>query len=273
MARVFEGERTFLHPVLRPLERLIYRLSGVREDVEQHWTQYAGALLAFSIAKFVFTYLIQRLQGFLPLNPQGFSTASAATGATPMTPDLAFNTAVSFMTNTNWQSYVGETTMSYFVQMTALTVQNFTSAAAGIAIAIALVRGFARQETKTIGNFWVDITRATVYVLLPIAFVGGAALRVAGRHSELGCLHAGHDGRRRDADDRAGAGRLAGSHQAARHERRRVLQRELGASVRESDAAVDDAADPPDLRDSGGADLHVRHDGADRGRAGRSSRR
>ena len=164
MARVFGGERTFLHPVLRPLERLVYRLGGIREDVDQRWTQYAAALLAFSIAKFVFTYLIQRLQGFLPLNPQGF-------GAPQVSPDLAFNTAVSFMTNTNWQAYGGESTLSYFVQMTALTVQNFTSAAAGIAVAIALVRGFARQEANTIGNFWVDMTRATVYVLLPLAFV------------------------------------------------------------------------------------------------------
>src|SRR5262245_37508951 len=147
MTRVFDGERTVLHPVLRPLEVLIYRLSGIREEVEQHWTHYAGSVLAITVAKFVLTYLIQRLQGFLPLNPQGFSTAHAAQGATPMTPDLAFNTAVSFMTNTNWQSYVGETTVSYFVQMTALTVQNFTSAAAGIAIALALVRGFARQES------------------------------------------------------------------------------------------------------------------------------
>jgi K+-transporting ATPase ATPase A chain len=171
MARLFEGQRTFLHPVLRPLEAAIYRLSGVREDLEQRWTAYAGALLAFSAVKFVFTYLIQRLQGFLPLNPQGFGTASAASGATPMTPDLAFNTAVSFVTNTNWQSYVGETTMSYFAQMTALTVQNFTSAAAGIAIAIALVRGFARHGSKTIGNFWVDVTRATVYLLLPLSLV------------------------------------------------------------------------------------------------------
>src|SRR5690349_9057244 len=110
MARVFEGERTFLHPLLRPLERIIYRLSGVREDVEQHWTSYAGALIAFSIAKFLFTYLIQRLQGFLPLNPQGFGTAMAPQNATALTPDLAFNTAVSFVTNTNWQSYGGETT-------------------------------------------------------------------------------------------------------------------------------------------------------------------
>jgi K+-transporting ATPase ATPase A chain len=171
MARIFEGERTFLHPLLRPLERVIYRLSGVREDVEQHWTGYAGALLAFSIAKFVFTYLIQRLQGFLPLNPQGFSTAHAPQGAAALTPDLAFNTAVSFVTNTNWQAYGGETTLSYFVQMAALTVQNFTSAAAGVAVAIALVRGFARQEKKTIGNFWVDMTRATVYILLPLSLV------------------------------------------------------------------------------------------------------
>jgi len=171
MAHVFEGERTFLHPLLRPLERIIYRLSGVREEVEQRWTQYAGAVLAFSIAKFAFTYLIQRLQGFLPLNPQGFSTAHPAAGATALTPDLAFNTAVSFITNTNWQAYSGESTVSYFVQMTALTVSNFTSAAAGIAIAIAIVRGFARREAKTIGNFWVDVTRSTVYILLPIALV------------------------------------------------------------------------------------------------------
>jgi K+-transporting ATPase ATPase A chain len=171
MARVFEGERTFLHLLLRPLERVIYRLGGVREDVEQHWTGYAGALLAFSVAKFLFTYLIQRLQGFLPLNPQGFSTAHAPQGATALTPDLAFNTAISFVSNTNWQAYGGETTLSYFVQMAALTVQNFTSAAAGMAIAIALVRGFARQQQKTIGNFWVDMTRATVYILLPISLV------------------------------------------------------------------------------------------------------
>jgi K+-transporting ATPase ATPase A chain len=171
MARVFEGERTFLHAVLRPIERVIYRLAGVREDVEQHWTGYAAALIAFSIAKFVFTYVIQRAQGFLPLNPQGFGTAHAPQAATALTPDLAFNTAVSFVTNTNWQAYGGETTLSYFVQMAALTVQNFTSAAAGMAIAIALVRGFARQEKKTIGNFWVDMTRATVYILLPLSLV------------------------------------------------------------------------------------------------------
>jgi K+-transporting ATPase ATPase A chain len=169
MARVFEGERTFLHPALRWLERLTYRSIGVREDAEQSWTHYAASLLSFSIFGFVFVYLLQRLQGVLPLNPQGF-------GAGNVTPDLAFNTAVSFTTNTNWQAYSGEATLSYLVQMAALTVQNFASAAAGMAIAIALVRGFAREQRATIGNFWVDVTRATVYVLLPISILGALFL-------------------------------------------------------------------------------------------------
>jgi K+-transporting ATPase ATPase A chain len=166
MAKVFEGERTFMHPILRWLEVLAYKLIGVREEVEQRWTQYAAALLSFSIFGFLLTYAIQRLQGFLPLNPQGF-------GAAQVPPDLAFNTASSFITNTNWQSYSGESTLSYFVQMSVLTVQNFASAAAGVAVAIALIRGFVRQEKKTVGNFWVDVTRATLYVLLPLSIVAG----------------------------------------------------------------------------------------------------
>jgi len=166
MARVFEGERTFMHPVLRWLEVLTYKVIGVREEVEQRWTQYTAALLSFSIFGFLLTYALQRLQGVLPLNPQGFGTAQVS-------PDLAFNTAASFVTNTNWQAYTGEATMSYFVQMAALAVQNFASAAAGIAVAIALVRGFARQEKKTVGNFWVDVTRATLYVLLPLSIIAG----------------------------------------------------------------------------------------------------
>jgi K+-transporting ATPase ATPase A chain len=176
MARVFAGERTFLHPVLRPFERLVYRLVGVKEDAEQRWTQYCGAVLAFSFFSFLFVYLLQRLQGMLPFNPMGFGTSSAPQNATALTPDLAFNTAVSFTTNTNWQSYVGETTMSYLVQMAALAVQNFASAAAGIAIAIALIRGFARQKVNTIGNFWVDLTRCTVYILLPVSVLGALFL-------------------------------------------------------------------------------------------------
>src|SRR5450759_3464598 len=155
----------------RPLERLIYWLGGVREDEEQSWIRYAASLISLSIFSFLFVYLLQRLQGFLPLNPMHFSTSQAPTGATPMTPDLAFNTAVSFVTNTNWQSYSPDTTMSYLTQMAALAVQNFVSAAVGIAIAVALIRGFARHTAKTIGNFWVDVTRCTLYILLPICML------------------------------------------------------------------------------------------------------
>jgi len=169
MANLFEGRKTFLHRVLRPLEVLIYKLIGVNETTEQRWTQYTAALLAFSIFSFLFVYLLQRLQGVLPLNPQSF-------GAGQVSPDLAFNTAVSFVTNTNWQAYSGEATFSYLVQMAALTVQNFASAAAGIAVAIALTRGFARQQVNSLGNFWVDLTRAVVYVLLPISLVAALFL-------------------------------------------------------------------------------------------------
>ena len=168
MYRLFEGERTFLHPILYPLEKLIYRIGGVNENEEQSWIQYAASTISLSMFSFLFVYLLQRWQGHLPFNPAHFSTPQAPQTATPMTPDLAFNTAVSFMTNTNWQSYSPETTVSYFVQMAALAVQNFVSAAAGMAVAVALIRGFARHTAKTIGNFWVDVTRWTLYLLLPI---------------------------------------------------------------------------------------------------------
>ncbi len=171
MYRVFEGERTFLHPVFGPLERLIYRLSGIHDDVEQSWIGYSASMISFSIFSFLAVYLLQRLQGHLPLNPMHFSTPQAPQSATPMTPDLAFNTAVSFMTNTNWQAYSPDTTVSYLTQMAALAVQNFASAAVGIAVAVALIRGFARHTAKTIGNFWVDVTRCTLYILLPISIV------------------------------------------------------------------------------------------------------
>jgi potassium-transporting ATPase potassium-binding subunit len=169
MVRVFQGQRTFLHPALRWLEVLTYKVTGVREDVEQRWTGYTASLLSFSIFGFLIVYLLQRAQGILPFDPQHFNAGNVS-------PDLAFNTAASFVTNTNWQAYSGESTLSYFVQMAGLTVQNFASAAAGIACAIALVRGFARQEVRTIGNFWVDVTRATVYVLLPLSFVAALFL-------------------------------------------------------------------------------------------------
>jgi K+-transporting ATPase ATPase A chain len=177
MARLFEGERTFLSPVLRPIERGIYRLCGVKPDEEQHWTTYTIAMLAFSVAGFVSLYLIQRLQAVLPFNPQGWAA---------VTPDLSFNTSISFVTNTNWQSYAGETTMSYLVQMLGLTVHNFLSAATGIALALALIRGFARRSAKTLGNFWVDLTRCTLYVLLPMSIVMALFLVWQGVPQNLG---------------------------------------------------------------------------------------
>ncbi len=178
MTKLFAGERTFLHPVLRPLEKLTYRLCRIHETSEQRWTQYAASLIAFSFMSFIFAYVIQRLQGYVPaiLNPLHFGSAKGPTGATPVTTDLAFNTAVSFVTNTNWQSYAGESTYSHFVQMTALTVQNFVSAAVGVAVSIALIRGFARKQVNNIGNFWVDIVRATLYVFLPLALLGALFL-------------------------------------------------------------------------------------------------
>jgi K+-transporting ATPase ATPase A chain len=167
MAKVFAGERTFLHRVLRPLEVGLYKLCGIDENGEQHWTRYAGSMLAFSLVGILFSYVLLRIQQWLPLNPQGLANVG---------PDLSFNTAVSFGTNTNWQSYVPETTMSYVSQMIALATHNFWSAASGICVAIAFARGFARHSTKTLGSFWVDFTRSTVYVLLPLAVVGALLL-------------------------------------------------------------------------------------------------
>jgi potassium-transporting ATPase potassium-binding subunit len=162
MARVFQGERTFLHPVIGPLERALYRAAGVKQDDEMKWQTYALAMLAFNMAGLLAVYVLQRIQGALPLNPLGL-------GAVP--PDLAFNTAVSFASNTNWQSYAGENTLSYLTQMLGLTVQNFASAATGIAVLLALIRGLSRHSASTVGNYWVDLTRAVFYVLLPISLI------------------------------------------------------------------------------------------------------
>jgi potassium-transporting ATPase potassium-binding subunit len=164
MTRVFSGERTLLSPILGPVERLFYRLSGVDEHHDQNWVSYAVSMLMFSVAGFLSLYALMRLQSVLPFNPAGQSAVEQG---------LAFNTAMSFDTNTNWQSYVPETTMSYLVQMVGLTVHNFVSAATGISLAVALVRGFARRTTSGIGNFWVDLTRGTLYVLLPLSIVVG----------------------------------------------------------------------------------------------------
>jgi K+-transporting ATPase ATPase A chain len=162
MARVFERKRTFLDPVLRPIERLIYKLTGVDEKREMRWTEYALAMLCFSVVPMIVLYAIERLQQWLPWNPQKLGAVAS---------DLAFNTAASFTTNTNWQAYVPETTMSYFTEMAGLAYHNFTSAAVGIALAIAVIRGIARREQETIGNFWVDMTRALLWVLLPACLV------------------------------------------------------------------------------------------------------
>lgn len=167
MARVFEGEKTVLSPLLEPVERVIYKVCDVAPEREQHWTTYALAMLAFNLLGFAAVYGLQRLQGLLPLNP-------AEMGA--VAPDLALNTAISFMTNTNWQAYGGESTLSYLTQMLGLTVQNFVSAATGIAVLVALIRGFARRQARTVGNFWVDLTRSTLYVLLPLSIVAALFL-------------------------------------------------------------------------------------------------
>ncbi len=167
ITRVYAGERHVLARAFGPVERIFYRLAGVSPEVEQRWTGYAVAVLVFSAAGFAVTYLLQRIQGWLPLNPAGMG---------PVAPDLAFNTAISFTTNTNWQAYGGETTLSYLTQMAALTVQNFVSAAAGMAVLVALARGIARRSAETVGNFWVDLTRGTLYILLPLAFVLALAL-------------------------------------------------------------------------------------------------
>ncbi len=177
MTRVFNGQRTVLSPVLAPVERGLYRAAGIDARQEQTWLGYAGAMVVFNVAGFVLLYAILRLQAVLPLNP-------ADQGA--VAPDLAFNTATSFVTNTNWQSYGGETTLSYLSQMLGLTHQNFVSAASGIAVAVAVIRGFARASTKTLGSFWVDMTRATLYLLLPLCLLIALFLVSQGMPQTLG---------------------------------------------------------------------------------------
>lgn len=167
MAKVYQGENTFLHRVLGPVEKVIYRLSGVKSEEEMNWVTYAVAVMLFNAIGLLFVYALQRIQAMLPLNPMSLGA---------ITPDSSWNTAVSFATNTNWQGYGGEVTMSYLSQMLALTVQNFVSAATGMAVLIALIRGIVRHNVKVIGNFWLDLTRSTLYILLPLSFVVALAL-------------------------------------------------------------------------------------------------
>jgi K+-transporting ATPase ATPase A chain len=177
MTRVFNGERTFLSPILRPVEAGLYWISGVDDKREQHWLTYTVSMLLFHVGGFFIIYGLMRLQAFLPFNPAGQSAVSE---------DLSFNTAISFITNTNWQNYGGESTLSYLVQMVGLTHQNFLSAATGIALAVALIRGFSRSSMRTVGNFWVDVTRTTLYVLLPICVVYALFLVWQGMPQTLG---------------------------------------------------------------------------------------
>ena len=252
------------------LESLLYRLCGVRKDEEMGWKQYALAILLFNLLGALAVYALQRLQLWLPLNPQAIGHVS---------PDSSFNTAISFATNTNWQGYAGEATMSYLTQMLGLGVQNFLSAATGIVVVIALIRGFARHTSKTVGNAWVDLTRITLYVLLPISLVYATFLVSQGAiqnfdaYKDVTTLEVtkydnpkvGPDGQplkdekgavvtepaqTRDPDPGHGPGRLAGGHQDAGHQRWRLLQRQLGASLREPDAAVQLRADAVHLPDS-----------------------
>jgi K+-transporting ATPase ATPase A chain len=167
MAHVYQGERTFLHAVLSPVERFFYRFSGVKSEEEMNWKRYAIAVLLFNLVGLLFVYLFLRVQYYLPLNPQGFGN---------LTPDLAFNTAVSFVSNTNWQSYGGETTLSYLSQMLGLGVQNFLSAATGMSVLIVLIRGISNKSSEKLGSFWVDLTRSVLYILLPLAFLLAIAL-------------------------------------------------------------------------------------------------
>jgi K+-transporting ATPase ATPase A chain len=204
MARVFEGKTLFLEPIFGPIERAIYRVCGVRRDPSTHWEEmswktYAFAMLAFNAVGFVAVYALQRLQGVLPLNPAAMSAVS---------PDSSFDTAISFVTNTNWQGYGGESTMSYLTQSLALCVQNFVSAASGMAVLAALVRGIARREASTIGNFWVDLVRTTLYILLPLSFVLAIALvsqgviQNFGAYKTIALLDAPADGSRTQVAER-----------------------------------------------------------------------
>ncbi len=252
LIRVLDANgRTCLDPALKPVERLIYRLSGLDPTREQDWLRYAVSVLIFSLVSMLFTYVVLRLQGVLPLNPQGLPGVA---------PDLAFNTAASFTTNTNWQNYGGESTLSYFSQMVALASHNFFSAAAGIAIAAALVRGIARDKAATLGNFWTDLTRICLYLLLPLCLVYSLFLVSQGMIQNFTALsnresprslyrHGAEKGRRRPGDqgppgETGDAGRqsrnpepppgargLPGGHQDAGHQRRRLFQRQCRPSL------------------------------------------
>ncbi len=227
------GDRVF-----GPIERLVYRLCGIDERREQRWSTYALSLLAFSLVSVVVVYLLQRFQGSLPINPNGVK------GVPPFT---AFNTAVSFVTNTNWQNYAGESTMSHLTQMAALTVQNFVSAAVGLSVAVALIRGLVRRRSSTIGNFWVDLVRGLVRVLLPLALILAVVYASQGVIQNLHGNTVAHTLEHAVQVDPGRSHRQPGGHQGARHQRRRLPQRQLVPPVREPERLHQPAPDlqPP----------------------------
>ena len=219
VTRVLEGERTWLDPIFRPIERLIYKVCAVKADKEMNWREYTFAMLGFSAVGLVLTFAIERLQYYLPWNPQHLTGVGS---------DLAFNTAASFTTNTNWQFYTPESTMSYLTEMAGLATHNFWSAAAGIVVAVALIRGIKRTSSATIGNFWVDMTLEAAVHSDPCVHPLRAAACVAGCPTKPEFVYCRAPSRAAlpNADYRAGAGSLAGSHQDAGHQRRRILQRQ-----------------------------------------------
>ena len=249
MAHVFRGEHTFMDRVVRPVEKLTYRLCGIDETREMGVTGYAVSLLVFNLAVLLFIYLILRLQGHLPLNPAHIPD---------MSPTVAFNTAISFTTNTNWQVYVPETAVSYLTQMLALARENFVSGAVGMAVAVAFIRGITRRSGRELGNFWVDMTRSFLYVLLPLSIVDRPVPGLAGRRAESERADQGRHGAGHGADDRPGSVRVAGIDQGARHQRRRLLQRQLRAPVREPHAALQLHRGSRPARHPRRAHLHVR---------------
>ncbi len=262
LERVFAGERTFLDPVMRPLERAIYRWAGVDPREEMDWKRYATAFLLFSLAGTLLLYVILRLQPVL-------HTFDPAFRPDPVAPDLAMNTAISFATTTTWQAYGGETTMSYFSQIVGLAAQNFLAGAAGLAVGIAFIRGLARERRRPLGNFWVDLVRAILWVLLPLCVVGSLVLVWQGVPLNFNPYQAvpllqstkaadGRPSRRRSCP---GAGRGARVHQEPGHQRRRLLQCERRAPLREPDAADELARDAGHRGAAGRADPHLRADG------------
>ena len=251
MARIYTAPRV-AGRFFASLERGFCKVVRVDPDREQDWKGYGLTVLVFSILFWIVLYVIQRAQGHLFLNPDHMQDVPS---------HLSLNTAASFITNTNWQFYGGEYTMSYLTQMAGLAVQNFVSAAVGIAVLSAVVRGLARRSSATIGNFWVDLYRTLVYLLLPLAVVVHGLPRLAGRAADVPRPRDRDDAPGRAADDRARPRRLADRDQAARDERRRLLQLELGGPVREPDRALELLRDARDPADPGGRGVHVRPDG------------